>query len=195
MNTHIKSYVASAFWRKFPTARWKYWQYHVTRCVTWSPILWGMGRGEGWGGGGVVNPDWAWGPVLPCTCCKGAHSFASGQILAGCLLPCTLNSLSTPSSLPRTTLLAQWLRRPPRERQTLVRFPLSPWISFQVESSSRFCPSTAGCSRPSVSSIVVCLLLSCFTFHLGFVHPLQDVALHQCLPLSSVCCFPVSPFT
>ena len=33
-----------------------------------------------------------------------------------------------------------------------------------------------------------------FTFHflLGFVHPLQDVALHQCLPLSSVCCFPVS---
>ena len=26
--------------------------------------------------------------------------------------------------------------------------------------------------------------------HLGFVHPLQDVALHQCLPLSSVCCFP-----
>ena len=29
------------------------------------------------------------------------------------------------------------------------------------------------------------------TPHLGFVHPLQDVALHQCLPLSSVCCFPV----
>ena len=26
--------------------------------------------------------------------------------------------------------------------------------------------------------------------HLGFVHPLQDVALHQCLPSSSVCCFP-----
>ena len=30
-----------------------------------------------------------------------------------------------------------------------------------------------------------------FTFHLDFVHPLQDVALHQCLPLSSACCFPV----
>ena len=29
-----------------------------------------------------------------------------------------------------------------------------------------------------------------FVFHLGFVHPLQDVALHQCLPSSSVCCFP-----
>ena len=29
----------------------------------------------------------------------------------------------------------------------------------------------------------------------SFVHPMQDVALHQCLPLSSVCCFPVSPFT
>ena len=41
-----------------------------------------------------------------------------------------------------------------------------------------------------MSSIVLCLLLSCFTFHLGFVYPLQDVALHQCLPLSSVCCFP-----
>ena len=26
--------------------------------------------------------------------------------------------------------------------------------------------------------------------HLGFVHPLQDAALHQCLPSSSVCCFP-----
>ena len=26
--------------------------------------------------------------------------------------------------------------------------------------------------------------------HLGFVHPLQDVDLHQCLPSSSVCCFP-----
>ena len=28
-----------------------------------------------------------------------------------------------------------------------------------------------------------------FTFHQGFVHPLQNVALHQCHPLSSVCCF------
>ena len=26
--------------------------------------------------------------------------------------------------------------------------------------------------------------------HLGFVHLLQDVALHQCLPSSSVCCLP-----
>ena len=53
------------------------------------------------------------------------------------------------------------------------------------------CPSTAGCSPPSMPSIVLSLLLSCFTFHLCFVHPLQDVALHQCLPLSSLCCFPV----
>ena len=29
-----------------------------------------------------------------------------------------------------------------------------------------------------------------FTFHQGFVHPLQDVVLHRWLPLSSVCCFP-----
>ena len=50
--------------------------------------------------------------------------------------------------------------------------------------SPRLCPSTAGCSPPSMSSIVLCLLLSCFTFYLGFVHPLQDVALRQCLPLS-----------
>ena len=27
-----------------------------------------------------------------------------------------------------------------------------------------------------------------FTFHLGFVHPLQDAALHQWHPLSSLCC-------
>ena len=33
------------------------------------------------------------------------------------------------------------------------------------------------------------ILLS-LVFCLDFVHPLQDVALHQCLPLSSVCCFP-----
>ena len=33
--------------------------------------------------------------------------------------------------------------------------------------------------------------LSLFTFDLGFVHPLQDIALHQCLPLLSVFCFPV----
>ena len=66
---------------------------------------------------------------------------------------------------------------------------------FTLHLSPRLCPSTAGCSPPSMPSIVFCLLLSCFTFHLGFVHPLQDVALHQCLPLSSVCCFPVSPFT
>ena len=30
-----------------------------------------------------------------------------------------------------------------------------------------------------------------FTFHLGFIHPLQDIALYQCLPLSPVCCSPV----
>ena len=29
------------------------------------------------------------------------------------------------------------------------------------------------------------------TFHPGFGHPLQDVPLHKCLPLSSACCFPV----
>ena len=42
-----------------------------------------------------------------------------------------------------------------------------------------------------------CFVLFCcfvlyrvFSSHLGFVHPLQDVALHQCLPSSSVCCLP-----
>ena len=72
--------------------------------------------------------------------------------------------------------------------------PLSS-VAFLFQLSPRLCPSTTGCSPPSVSSIVFCLLLSCFTFHLGCVRPPQDVALHQCLPLSSVCCFPVSPFT
>ena len=31
---------------------------------------------------------------------------------------------------------------------------------------------------------------SALRLRLRFVHPLQDVALHQCLPLSSVCCLP-----
>ena len=64
-------------------------------------------------------------------------------------------------------------------------------VAFLFHLSPRLCPATAGCSLLSMSFIVFCLLLSCFTFHLGFVHPLQDLALHQCLPLSSVCCFPV----
>ena len=36
----------------------------------------------------------------------------------------------------------------------------------------------------------VLMLDSTFRLRLGFVHLLQDVALHQCLPLSTVCCFP-----
>ena len=68
--------------------------------------------------------------------------------------------------------------------------PLSS-VAFLFHLSPRLCQSTGGCSPPSMPSIVLCLLLSCLIFHLGFVHPLQDVALHQCLPLSSVCCFPV----
>ena len=36
----------------------------------------------------------------------------------------------------------------------------------------------------------VFMQLSHLISHLGFVHPLQDVALHQCLPSSSVCCLP-----
>ena len=66
--------------------------------------------------------------------------------------------------------------------------PLS--VAFLFQLSPRLCPSTAGCSPPLMSSIVLSLLLSCFTFHPGFVHPLQDVSLHHCLPLSSVSCFP-----
>ena len=34
------------------------------------------------------------------------------------------------------------------------------------------------------------ILFYLISSHLGFVHPLQDVSLHQCLPSSSVCCFP-----
>ena len=72
--------------------------------------------------------------------------------------------------------------------------PLSS-VAFLFHLSPRLCPSTAACSSPSMPSIVFFLLLSCFTFYLGFVHPLQDVALHHCLPLFFVCCFPVSSFT
>ena len=54
------------------------------------------------------------------------------------------------------------------------------------------------CSPPSMPSTVFCLLLSCspFTLHLGFVLPLQDVALHQCLhcPLSVAFLFHLSPW-
>ena len=31
---------------------------------------------------------------------------------------------------PPSASLALWLRRPPRERQTFVQFPLSPWVFF-----------------------------------------------------------------
>ena len=35
---------------------------------------------------------------------------------------------------------------------------------------------------------ILVVVVATFTFHLplGFVHSLQDVALHQCLPLSSI---------
>ena len=36
----------------------------------------------------------------------------------------------------------------------------------------------------------MCTSTDTLSLRLGFVHPLQDVALHQCLPWSSVCCFP-----
>ena len=57
-------------------------------------------------------------------------------------------------------------------------------LTTVVHLSPRLCPSTAGCSPPSMSSS--------FTSHLGFVHSLQDVALLQCFPLPSVCSFPLS---
>ena len=44
--------------------------------------------------------------------------------------------------------------------------------------------------RLSSSWLLLWLLNLHLHLHLGFVHPLQDVALHQCLPSSSVCCFP-----
>ena len=62
------------------------------------------------------------------------------------ILPSSAFSLSFPSFtsprlhlplllfLPLTASLAQWLRRPPRERQIWVRFPLSPWFLSLVES-------------------------------------------------------------
>ena len=63
-----------------------------------------------------------------------------------------------------TASLAKWLRRQPPARQTRGSIPVFPMGFFRVESYHHH--------------------------HLGFVHPLQNVALHQCLPYSSVCCFP-----
>ena len=41
--------------------------------------------------------------------------------------------LSVDLSVSRTASLASWLRRPPQEWQTRVRFPLSPWGFFGIE--------------------------------------------------------------
>ena len=56
-------------------------------------------------------------------------------------------------------------------------------------SGQAFC---SWCHEVRTSKSKFCLFF-CFKFHhhhLGFVPPLQDVALHQCLPSSSVCCLP-----
>ena len=44
--------------------------------------------------------------------------------------------------------------------------------------------------KETAGPVVYCMLSYLISSHLGFVHPLQDVALHQCLPSSSVCCLP-----
>ena len=45
--------------------------------------------------------------------------------------------------------------------------------------------------RLSAVRVCVCqITLLIYRLRLGYVHPLHDVALHQCLPLSSVCCLP-----
>ena len=46
------------------------------------------------------------------------------------------------------------------------------------------------CSFGSILYLQIRFIILHLHLHLGFVHPLQDVALHQCLPPSSVCCFP-----
>ena len=45
--------------------------------------------------------------------------------------------------------------------------------------------------RELVKCTHVVMMIMMMMDDLGFVHPLQDVALHQCLSLSSFCCFPV----
>ena len=70
---------------------------------------------------------------------------------------------------------------------------LSPWLCPSGLSHvvlSPFIPFTLALSIWLVS----CCAFTFHTFHLGVVHPLQDVARHQCLPSSSVCCFPVPSF-
>ena len=90
----------------------------------------------------------------------------------------------------RTSWMGEWWEVLPESASSRVEPSFVQW-NQSLHLSPRLCPSVAGCSPPSMPSIVFCLLLSCFTFHLGFVHPLQGVATCQCLPLSSVYCFPV----
>ena len=56
------------------------------------------------------------------------------------------------------------------------------------------CVCMCACVRACVCVCVCVCVCECvcdlISSHLGFVHPLQDVALHQCLPSSSVCCLP-----
>ena len=75
--------------------------------------------------------------------------------------------------------------RPAREKSAWLWLHLSP----------RLCPSTAGCSPPSISSIVVCLLLSCFIIHLSLT---LCPSTEGCSPPSMssiVLCLLLSPFT
>ena len=78
------------------------------------------------------------------------------------------------------------------------------WLSETTASSSRYQVSLPLMYKPvhklsnaagQTNGTIAFVFGVAFCFlhlhlHLGFVHPLQDVALHQCLPLSSVCCFP-----
>ena len=65
---------------------------------------------------------------------------------------------------------------------------LLPWLCHAIPMTSCLLLSWLCHAIPMTS----CLLLPWLHLHLhlGFVHPLQDVAVHQCLPSPSVCCFP-----
>ena len=97
------------------------------------------------------------------------------SILALVLFP--TNRLCFPSAPPVATPSFQW--------------SFYCWAYLFVGSKNHVCIKSYKCCMYCKALWGCQLCYIHFTFHLGFVHPLQDVALHQCCPLSSVYCFPV----
>ena len=76
-----------------------------------------------------------------------------------------------------TTMTRKYYHRPPHKRSATTK------AKYGHRPEAKKAPT-------KTQELGLCQGWSTPSSRLGFVHPLQDVALHQCLPLSSVCCFP-----